>query len=63
MSDQRDELQQLRRGDANWPAELDEIESPPTTLWLRGRHELLGRVPRIGIVGTRSPSPYGVDQA
>jgi DNA processing protein len=42
-----------------WPRELDTIDSPPTSLWARGRVELLARQPRVAVVGTRSPTPYG----
>ncbi len=46
-----------------WPGELDEIEGPPEELWLAGRIECLERSPRVAIVGTRSPTPYGEAQA
>jgi DNA processing protein len=48
---------------ALWPRELDTIDSPPASLWARGRAELLARHPRVAIVGTRSPTPYGADVA
>lgn len=53
----------LEREAALWPRELDTIDSPPTSLWARGRVELLARQPRIAVVGTRSPTPYGEDVA
>jgi DNA processing protein len=56
-------LLHLSPGIHPWPAELDSIEHPPTELWLRGRAELLERRPRVAIVGTRSPTPYGELQA
>jgi DNA processing protein len=43
--------------------ELSQIECPPERLWARGRCELLARRPRVAIVGTRAPSPYGEAQA
>ncbi|MCP3917627.1 MAG: DNA-protecting protein DprA [bacterium] len=46
-----------------WPNELDEVESPPEALWVRGRLAFLAEAPRIAIVGTRSPTPYGEAQA
>jgi DNA processing protein len=54
----------LERGARDWPAELASIEAPPERLWLRGRSELLApaRV-RVAVVGTRSPSPYGIAMA
>ena len=46
-----------------WPRECEPIDGPPTELWVRGRLELFPRRPRIAIVGSRSPTPYGVGQA
>jgi DNA processing protein len=48
---------------SSWPEELEEIERGPERLWLRGRLEILDRRPRVAIVGTRAPSPYGEAQA
>jgi DNA processing protein len=53
----------LTAGGPSWPAELSEIEAPPEELWARGRLELLARAPRVAIVGTRAPTPYGQGQA
>ena len=53
----------LSRGRPGWPAELDTLAHPPEELWLNGRSELLERGPRVAIVGTRSPTPYGELQA
>ncbi len=47
----------------SWPSELDRIEAPPDALWLKGRVDWIGVRPRVGIVGTRSPTPYGEAQA
>jgi DNA processing protein len=47
----------------HWPRELREIEAPPENLWLRGRVEILAQGPRIAVVGTRAPTPYGEAQA
>ncbi len=49
-------------GSRSWPRRLDELAHPPTELWARGAVELLVP-PAIGIVGSRSPSPYGEAQA
>jgi DNA processing protein len=46
-----------------WPREVSEIDLPPEQLWGEGRLELLARRPRVAIVGTRAPTPYGCDQA
>ena len=57
------EPRRLGRSAALWPEELDEIDAPPTHLWCVGRTELLASHPRLAVVGTRTPSPYGLDQA
>jgi DNA processing protein len=48
----------------SYPTRLAAIEGAPTSLWLRGRAELLeaGRR-RVALVGSRSPTPYGTAQA
>ncbi|MFN0241418.1 MAG: DNA-processing protein DprA [Planctomycetota bacterium] len=50
-------------GSPSWPAELETIDAPPEALWLRGRADILARRPRIAIVGSRAPTPYGEAQA
>jgi DNA processing protein len=50
-------------GSPEWPASLAAIEAAPRELWIRGRRDLLAREPRVAIVGTRSPTPYGDAQA
>ncbi len=54
---------QLEPGSASFPAELRSVPSPPEEIFVRGRLELLARSPRIAIVGTRAPTPYGEAQA
>jgi uncharacterized protein YqeY len=44
-------------------AELATIEAAPEELWVRGEIERLEERPRVAIVGSRSPTPYGLDQA
>lgn len=46
-----------------WPDELRHVDPLPEALWLRGRVELLKARPRVAIVGSRAPTPYGVAQA
>ena len=53
----------LLPGSSSWPEELRAIDAPPEALWLRGRSELLAVRPRVAVVGSRSPSPYGEAQA
>jgi DNA processing protein len=45
-----------------YPERLKEIYDPPPVLWVRGTAELLSR-PSVAIVGTRHPSPYGIQVA
>ena len=47
----------------SWPEELGWIDGPPEELWARGRLDLLSRKPRVAVVGSRSPTPYGEAQA
>ncbi len=53
----------LERASPGWPGECSHIELPPEGLWAEGRLEHLARRPRVAIVGTRSPTPYGEAQA
>ncbi|MHC4895218.1 MAG: DNA-processing protein DprA [Planctomycetota bacterium] len=53
----------IERGDAIWPAELDHVEGPPSVVWARGDLDALSPRPRVAIVGTRAPTPYGTAQA
>ncbi len=53
----------IEPGSSLWPSELEAIDLPPETLWVRGRTELLAQRPRIAIVGTRAPTPYGEAQS
>lgn len=53
----------LEPSSKSWPVELDTIERGPDRIWVRGRLDVLARRPRVAIVGTRSPSPYGEAQA
>ncbi len=53
----------IEPGSRSWPTELDHVEEPPSELWLLGRTQVLARRPRVAVVGTRSPSPYGEAQA
>lgn len=48
---------------ASWPELLRHIEGPPEALWVRGRLPLLTLTPRVAVVGTRAPTPYGEAQA
>lgn len=47
----------------SWPTRLKGFPNPPSEIWLRGRPELLQQNPCIAIVGSRSASGYGLDQA
>lgn len=47
----------------SWPDLLRHIDGPPEALWVRGRLPLLSHTPRVAVVGTRAPTPYGEMQA
>ena len=46
-------------GDSEWPLRVDELESPPIGLIVKGNCEILSN-PSLAIVGTRNPTPYGI---
>lgn len=48
--------------DSEYPKLLLEIPDPPVLLYVRGRVELLGR-PVLSIVGSRNPTPQGIQNA
>lgn len=52
----------LTLGDTDYPQYLLEIPDPPILLYVRGRLELLNRQV-ISIVGSRSPTPQGIQNA
>jgi DNA processing protein len=49
-------------GDARYPQALLDAADPPLLLYAQGRFDLL-RAPSIAIVGSRSPTPQGADNA
>jgi len=57
------ELLCVEPGSTSWPSELSQIDGAPDRLWLRGEIAWIERRPRVAIVGTRGPSPYGEAQA
>lgn len=52
----------LARGSTGYPALLAETHDPPLLLYARGSVELLAR-PTVAVVGTRRPTPYGLQMA
>jgi DNA processing protein len=52
----------VRLGDPRYPALLTLIPDPPFVLWVRGECAVLGQ-PAVALVGSRGPSPYGVEAA
>ena len=52
----------LTLADTNYPQALLEIPDPPSLLYVRGRCELLNR-PALAIVGSRHPTPQGLQNA
>lgn len=53
----------IESGGPSWPGELEEIEGVPEALWALGALEQLAVTPRVAVVGTRAPTPYGLAQA
>lgn len=63
MARANDILRLERRG-PSYPPQLLNIDGPPERLWVRGRLDLVRCArPRVALVGTRAPTPYGVGQA
>jgi DNA processing protein len=56
-------LLHLTDQDPRWPVAFNRLAPRPEQVWVRGRAELLDPRPRVAVVGTRSPSPYGEQQA
>ncbi len=55
------EVYLLGRGLPNYPAALEALHDPPPVLWVLGKLPELAVVPKsIGIVGTRTASPYAI---
>jgi DNA processing protein len=49
-------------GDVDFPQRLLEIYDPPLVLYIKGSSEVIG-LHGIAVVGTRHPSPYGMNMA
>lgn len=49
-------------GEDNYPEALAQIYSPPIALYIKGKHDLLGR-PAVAVVGSRTPTSYGREMA
>ena len=47
------------RGDGRYPAALEDLDTPPARLYVRGNIEVLARM-CISLIGTRRPTPYGI---
>jgi DNA processing protein len=52
----------LERGGEGFPRVLETLENPPQRLWVLGNTALFNK-PIVAIVGTRTPTPYGVSMA
>jgi DNA processing protein len=50
-------------GDPGYPPALAAIVDPPPVLWLRGAASALVAAPAVAIVGSRAPTPYGLEVA
>ena len=58
--------QVLLKGDQSCPVSLNALERPPLCLFYRGDISLLQSLQRrqaVAVVGTRSPSPHGLQMA
>lgn len=60
---ERENLQILTYQEEGYPARLKNIFDPPTVLYYKGSLPNLNAAPVIGVVGTRSASPYGIQTA
>lgn len=49
--------------DDGYPARLKHMPDPPAVLYIRGKMEALHEPRSVAIVGTREPTPYGVEVA
>lgn len=49
--------------DADYPERLAQLDDPPLVLYWKGKGFLTENRPTVGVVGTRSCTPYGVDLA
>ena len=47
--------------DPHFPPDLKEISYPPFFLYGRGNPQRLVSSPKLGVVGTRRPTPYGIE--
>ncbi len=56
------EVREVAIGDREYPRELEEIADPPKRLWIRGLR-LDELTPRVAVVGSRTPTPYGEQTA
>lgn len=56
------DIQVLACGDDNYPVLLQQINKPPALLYLRGDSACL-ELPQIGVVGSRRPTPIGLNNA
>ena len=49
--------------DARYPERLKEIYDPPCVLYVKGRLPTIDEYVAVGVVGSREPTPYGVEMA
>ena len=63
MGGSEHEILRIEPGGPSWPPRLMEIDGVPEFLWLRGDERALSKARLVAIVGSRSPTPYGLEQA
>lgn len=56
-------MQVVTPNDDCWPQRLSEQPQPPLALFVRGDVASLTRSPAASVVGSRTPTPYGIDAA
>lgn len=54
-------VRHLRRGDPGWPAGLDDLDLPPSALWLLGPYT--PALPAVAVVGARDATAGGLEVA
>jgi DNA processing protein len=56
-----DGISVLTPADHHWPTRLDQMQLRPLAVFVRGCLHALVASPAVAIVGSRSPTPYGID--
>ena len=57
------EIRVLTMQDAEYPERLRQIDAPPAVLYVKGRTIPFDELVSVGVVGSRRPTPYGIQMA